>query len=51
MKLGLGAALTLGQRHLRAEIQVEVLEVRQLPEAFGQQVGEQLVRRKLFGIK
>ena len=38
-------ALTFWQRRqLLAVQQVEVLEVGQLPEAFGQQTGEQLVR-------
>ena len=48
VKLGIRMALTFWQRRqLIATHQVEVLEVDQLPEAFGQQTGEQLVR-KLF---
>ena len=40
--------LTVWQRHqVPAVVHVEVLEAGQLPEAFGQQTGEQLVR-KLF---
>ena len=45
VKLGIRTALTLRQGHqAQASDHFEVLEVGQLPEAFGQQTGKQLVR-------
>ena len=45
VKLGIRTALTLRQGHQAlASGHFEVLEVGQMPEAFGQQTGEQLVR-------